>query len=93
MGFPYRLTIKKNSLNNGPLENRLNGICLWNNEYLFVGMEYDFIRLIDIRTNKIIKAFPEHKKVKTIKKIIHPHYGECLISMGDNKIKLWVNKN
>ena len=46
MGFPYRLTIKKNSLNNGPLENRLNGICLWNNGYLFVGMENDFIKLI-----------------------------------------------
>ena len=91
--FHTGLLLKKIALNNDPLENLLNGICLWNNDYLFIWIQNNFIKLIDITTNKVIKAFPGHKKVKTIKKIIHPHYGECLISMGDNKIKLWVNKN
>ena len=72
-------------------------ICLWNNDYLFVGCsEYYLIKLIDLKLNKVIKDFSGHKhNVTTIKKIIHPKYGECLITKGgyDDKLKLWINTN
>ena len=72
-------------------------ICLWNNDYLFVGCEEEhLIKLIDLQLNKVIKNFYGHKEnVTTIKKIIHPQYGECLISKGgySDKFKLWINKN
>ena len=74
--------------------NLLFCICLWNNEYLFVGCEDNTIKLIDLNKG-IIKQFKGHKDyVLTIKKIIHPKYGECLISQGLEKdgIKLWINK-
>ena len=34
--FHTGLLLKKIALNNDPLENLLNGICLWNNDYLFI---------------------------------------------------------
>ena len=73
----------------------LYGICLWNNDYLFVGCDDNSIKLIDLKQRKIIKEFYSHNnEVITIKKLIHPKYGECLISQGfDDQIKLWVNKN
>jgi len=43
----------------------------------------------------IIKSLIGHNnEVITIKKIIHPLFGECMISQGLEKdqIKLWVNK-
>ena len=44
----------------------------------------------------MIKEFKGHvDMVCTVKKIIHPEYGECLISQGYklDQIKLWINKN
>ena len=72
----------------------LYSICLWNKDYLFVGCFDKNIKLIELKTKKIIMDFEGHtEKVLTIKKIIHPKYGECLISQNANKshIKLWVN--
>ena len=73
----------------------LSGLCLWQNEYLFVGCYDKTIKLIQLNNGKIIKSLSHHnKKVLTIKKIYHPEYGECLISQGlDQKIKLWINKS
>jgi len=70
----------------------LRGICLWNNNYLFVGCEDNTIKLIDLKKGIIIKNLKENKNdVISIKKIVHPLYGECLISQGfeDNQIKMW----
>ena len=72
----------------------LRGICLWNNEYLFVGCDDNTKKLIDIYNNKIIKFLKGHKDyVITIKLIIQPKYGKCLISQGkeNDQIKLWKN--
>ena len=72
--------------------NCLYGICLWNIDYLFVGCKDKNIRLIDLRNGKTIKCLDGHNtRVLTVKKIIHPVYGECLLSQGYsfNKIKLW----
>ena len=74
---------------------RLYGLCLWNNEYLFVGCEDKKIRIIEINKGVIIKNLIGHNNsILTIKKIIHPLYGESLISQAyeSDKIKLWINK-
>ena len=67
-------------------------MCLWNNEYLFVGFK-ETIKLIDIKALKSIKNLNGHKSsISTIKKFIHPIYGECLVSQGNESddIKLWI---
>ena len=89
------------NFHSGYLLNKINiingwlyGICLWNNEYLFVGCEDKTIKLIDINNKKIIKILEGHKDhVLTVKLINHPKYGECLISQGagNDQIKLWKN--
>ena len=73
----------------------LNTICLWNDDYLFIGCSDKTIKLIDLNKAKIIKEFEGHKNnVVTVKKIYHPQYGECLISQGANNdpIFLWKIK-
>ena len=74
---------------------RLYGLCLWDNEYLFVGCEDKKIRIIEINKGVIIKNLIGHNNsILTMKKIIHPLYGESLISQAyeSDKIKLWINK-
>jgi WD40 repeat protein len=73
----------------------LYGVCLWNNNYLFVGCSDNNIKLIDLSNESIIKSLQGHNDVVlTIKKIIHPQYGEVLISQGtgDDQIKIWAYK-
>jgi len=83
-------------LNKIKVSNRiLREICLWNKEYLFAGCDDKKIKLIDLNSGKIIKELKAHKdKVLSIKTIIHPKYGECLISQGagNSSIKLWAIK-
>ena len=70
----------------------LTGICLWNNDYLFVGSYDKSIKLVDIKKKAIIKDLYEHRDwVLTIKIINHSKYGNCLISQGRRKdqIKIW----
>ena len=71
-----------------------NDICLWNNDYLFVGVG-EKMKLVEIKKEKVIKELIGHKgPLTTIKKIVHPKYGECLLSYGlyDTKIFLWTIK-
>ena len=83
-------------LNKIKVNRGLFGICLWNNEYIFVGCEDNTIKIVDLNNNKIIrKELKGHKNVVlTIKKIVHFKYGECLISQcyENGEIKLWINK-
>ena len=77
-------------------QKELYGICLWNNDYLFVGCKDNSIKLIELKNGNIVKNLSGHNsEVITIKKIIHPKYGECIISQGRGKdhLKLWINKN
>ena len=70
------------------------GICLWNNDYLFVGCSDNSIKLIDLKTKKIIKGLFGHNTPPVIiSKIIHPNYGECLLSGSFCKILFWESKN
>ena len=73
--------------------NGINGICLWNNEYLFVAIKEN-IKLVKKNNgcNEEIKNLIGHNKnITNIKKFIHPLFGECLISQGgfNDGIKLW----
>jgi len=73
----------------------LNGISLWNEDFLFIGCDDKYIKILDLKKMVIIKSLIGHNnEVITIKKIIHPLFGECMISQGLEKdqIKLWVNK-
>ena len=72
----------------------LNGFCLWDDKYLFAGCYDKTAKLIDLDKGIIIKTLNGHNsRVLTVKKIIHPEYGESLISQGWNeKIKLWIKK-
>ena len=74
----------------------LYGICLWNDNYLFVGCSDKSIKLVDIINGYIARYLKGHNNsVLTIKKITHPIYGECIISQGyyEDQIKLWINKD
>ena len=74
----------------------LYGICLWNSDYLFVGCEDNIIRLIELKTGRIIENLNAHNnKVFTVKKIKHDKYGEFFLSQGflNKGIKLWINLN
>ena len=71
-------------------------ICLWNKEYIFIGCDDKTIKLVKIDNGTIIKELEGHKNyVISLKQIIHPKYGQCLISQGlfSDNIKLWINKN
>ena len=73
----------------------LNGISLWDEDFLFIGCDDKKIKILDLKKMNIIKNLIGHNnEVITIKKIIHPLFGECLISQGleNDQIKLWVNK-
>ena len=74
----------------------LYGMCLWNEKYLFVGCENNFIKLIDLEEGEIIKDLIGHNNMALcIKKIYLPNYGDCLISQGyqDDKLILWNFNN
>lgn len=60
---------------------------------MFIGSEDYSIKLIELKNGTIIKSLLGHKDIAfTIKKMIHPKYGECLVSQGqyNEDIKLWI---
>ena len=74
----------------------LRSICLWNANYLYVGCDDKTIKLIELKNYLVINNLEGHNnQVITIKKINHPEYGECLISINreNSQIKLWGCKN
>lgn len=75
--------------------NRLYGICIWYDDFLLAGCKDKTIKLIDLKNEKNIKNLPGHNdRVFTIKKIILPVYGQCILSQSllENQIKLWSIK-
>ena len=72
----------------------LRGICLFDNDYLLVSCDDHTIKIIELKNGLIIKDLIGHdNRVLTIKKLVHPQFGECIISQGfqDDQIKLWTN--
>jgi len=74
----------------------LRSLCLWNNNYIFIGCSNRNIKLVDFNLGLILKCFIGYSDiVVTIKKVIHPEFGECIISQNfkESKIKIWMNDN
>ena len=77
-------------------EKKIFSVCLWDENYLFVGCDENKMKLIHIKSKKIIMTYKNNSKyVLSIKKIKHKLYGDCLITQGfkDEQINLWINKN
>ena len=69
----------------------LVGICLWDEEYLFVCCKDRTLKLVDIKKGKLIKSIVGHGNgVVSVKKIVNEKLGECLISHGIDGIKIWT---
>ena len=74
------------------LSQGLLSMCLWNNDYLFVSASDRTIRLINVKSGKIIKIFDvQESEVITIKKIIHSKYGQFLLTFDLHNVSLWEN--
>jgi len=75
-------------------ESSTYGICLWDMNHLFVGSVDEEIKLVDLNTSKIIKIFKsKNPNTFAIKKVIHPKFGESLISFHHSgAVKLWTIK-
>jgi len=75
-------------------DNFLNQIIQWNNKYAIItNGDKNNILIMDLEARRIIsKIFSKHEKgIINIKKIIHPIYGESLLSCGiEGSINLWI---
>ena len=73
----------------------LRGICFWNDRFIIAASSDKGFKIFDLENNKNIITIHGHESVLcTVQKIIHPLYGESLISSGiDGNIKLWIQKN
>ena len=72
------------------------GICLWDENYAFVACKFKKIKLINLSKGIIEKVLDGHNSgIFTIKKIIHPYLGECILSQGyeNDQIKLWIKSD
>ena len=88
--FHSSILIKKIKITDN---NWLLGICLWNDDYLFVGCGDKTIKLVDLKNEAVINNISGNKnKILTLKTLFHPKYGKCLVSQGYEKeqIKLYV---
>ena len=72
----------------------LFGICLWNDDYLFIGCVDNTIKILDIEKSKIIGKIDGHNRsILVLLKVNIPKYGECLISQENGELtKLWKIK-
>ena len=72
----------------------IRGICQWNDRYLFGAGSDNQVKLFDLVEGKYVTSFESHTStVYTIEKIMHPKYGECLVTQAlDGKLKLWAAK-
>ncbi len=82
-------------LNKIKFDIKLNCICLWFDQYYFIGCRDKTIKLINLEKKIIEKNLKGHdNRVVAIKNITHSKYGNCLISQNLElgKIKLWIDK-
>lgn len=70
----------------------INGMCLYNDRYVFVGSDEQNIKLVDLESGCIIKKLHAHSsEVLNVKIIFHPKHGHILISQAyvEDQIKIW----
>ena len=96
IGSNYDGKVRIWNFNSGELLNTFNvhedyiyGICLWDNKHLFVGCGKK-IKLVDLSNGNALKTLEgQESLVLAMEKVVVPDYGDCLISEGVEKIKLW----
>ena len=71
--------------------NNTQSICLWNIDYLFVGGNKKII-LIHLKYGIVVDEIYGHNKVISIQKLIHPKFGECLVSQGGETDFIFIRK-
>ena len=73
----------------------LYGMCLWNENYIFVGCKDQSIKIIELKNGLLIKNLKGHNgRIISFKKRNQKNNKEYLFSQGlDGVIKLWINKN
>ena len=79
-------------LNNIKVNNTsLLGICLWNEDYLFVGCADNNVKMIELNNKLNIKDLVDIHDIITIKAIKHHKFGELVISQKNynSGIQLW----
>ena len=70
----------------------IKGICLWDNDTLFVGCLDYSLKLVDLKKGNIIQNIKNLKDcILTVKKIEHPKYGKCIVTQGIKEINIWNN--
>ena len=95
-GFIYICDLYKKILINSLFINNnfLSQIIQWNKKYIIItNGNKNNILVFDIESGNIIsKIFSKHEKgIMNIKKVIHPIYGESLISCGlEGSIFIWT---
>ena len=90
--FHKGLLLNKIEINNAKGNLR---ISLLNEKYLFIGDFDGKIKIFDLKKGDIINDELYHQsRICSIKKLMHPLYGECIISQGwlSEPIKLWAIK-
>ena len=62
-----------------------NCMYLWNNNYLLIGCFAQTITILDLNDEKIVKKLKVEQGPQTIKKFVHPQFGECLLTQCEDK--------
>ena len=74
----------------------INGMSLYNDKYVFVGSDNQYIKLVNIENGSIIKKLHAHpKEVLNLKIIFNSKYGDILISQAyeEDQIRIWTIEN
>ena len=74
----------------------INGMSLYNDKYVFVGSDNQYIKLVNIEDGSIIKKLHAHpKEVLNLKIIFNSKYGDILISQAyeEDQIRIWTIEN
>ena len=74
----------------------LYDLCLWDENNLLVSSQDKTIKLVDLKSNKVVKSMKGHNNyVITLQKINHSQYGTFLLSHGfeNDQIKIWKFEN
>ena len=75
-----------------PINTSVNGICLWDKQYLISTGKNKEIKIIDLNDGKVIRSLVGvHNKVTiSVQKVSLSKYGDCIITHSlDKSLKLW----
>ena len=69
----------------------VNGICLWNEQYVVCTGRDQKIKIVDLNEKKNVRLLTGHEKeTLSVQKINIEKYGDCIVSHGkDGLIKVW----